>query len=108
MVSSFLFCKSTRAQTNQITKAKLNGSWVLNGIDSYWTGLTFDSTETYVIISSYADTVSVFPYKIQSDLLIIDDGHKTTKNKIISLTKDSLIFSNFQEYTKRQVYFKLK
>ncbi|MBA5245746.1 hypothetical protein H1R16_02220 [Marnyiella aurantia] len=80
--------------TKQITTADIKGNWYLNKWTMYHT-LKFD--EKTLFIDNHIDSVLYSNYFLDNDTLILQDSDSTIryKNKIIAITRDTLIIRSF-------------
>ena len=80
--------------TPQITINDIQGKWYLNKWTMYHT-LSFE--DTTVFVDNHIDSVFYSNYSLHNDTLILQDNDRTItyRNKIIALTKDTLIIRSF-------------
>lgn len=80
--------------TKQITTADIKGNWYLNKWTMYHT-LKFD--EKTLFIDNHIDSVFYSNYFLDNDTLVLQDSDSTIryKNKIIAITRDTLIIRSF-------------
>ncbi len=78
----------------QITKDDIKGNWYLNKWTMYHT-LSF--ADTTVFVDNHIDSVFTLNYSLSNDTLILHDNKLriTYKEKIITLTQDTLIIKSF-------------
>jgi len=80
----------------------IKGKWLLVS-DSLSRGMYIKQNE--VVISSPFDTLFVYGYRLKNaDFLLIDGNGMRTHNKILKLTKDSLVFEALLKEIKPQKY----
>ena len=85
----------------------VEGTWYLNQWAEFHT-LTFDGYG--LIAENNIDTVYRFQYQIAPDTLILRDGSENIrhKNRIIKLTKDTLILDGIGQLIERRTYTRTK
>ena len=102
----FLFPLLAFGQTkNKINPEDIKGHWRYNE-GTCFNGLIFgDKT---VFVDNRVDTVFTLNYSLSNDTLITwaDNPNEKYKNKIISITKDSLVLEGIREISKTIVYKK--
>lgn len=83
--------------TRQITKDDIKGEWYLNKWTMYHT-LSF--ADTTVFVDNHIDSVFTLNYSFANDTLILHDNNSkvTYKEKIITLTQDTLIIKSFGKH----------
>ena len=82
------------SKTRQITTDDIKGKWYLNRWTMYHTLSFSDST---VFVDNHIDSVFYSNYSLKNDTLILQDNDLKTnyKNRIIAITKDTLIIRSF-------------
>ena len=86
----------------------INGSWKVVNTPVYTiTGIEFD--ETGGTFYNTGDTLLRYSFVIKKDILTLrDKNNETTPNKIIKLTKDSLIFKTLLWDSTKQSFIRVK
>jgi len=81
-------------KTRQITIDDIKGEWYLNKWTMYHT-LSF--ADTTVFVDNHIDSVFYSNYSLHNDTLVLQDNDLKIKykNKIIAITKDTLIIKSF-------------
>ena len=81
-------------KTRQITIDDIKGEWYLNKWTMYHT-LSF--ADTTVFVDNHIDSVFYSNYSLHNDTLVLQDNELKIryKNKIIAITKDTLIIRSF-------------
>ena len=101
-----LSCSFVTSDKNIVSESNIVGTWHLNKKQVNYPQLTFSSDNT-CIFTSMGDTLYRFKYEVKGDELILEDIlKKISKNKIISLTKNTLVFEKLLENTSKQEYTK--
>ena len=103
-----MFSCSTTKKNYQSFPELINGSWkISNTSRSFITGIEFSKTGG--IFYNTGDTLLGYRYKIDEDILTLTDGNNvTTTNKILKLTKDSLIFRSLLWDSTKQSFVRVK
>lgn len=85
----------------------VEGTWYFNQWTDFHT-LTFDGYD--LIADNHIDTVYRFQYQIAPDTLVLRDGLENIrhKNRIIKLTKDTLILDGIGQLIGRRTYTRTK
>lgn len=84
------------------------GKWCLTTDQINYPEIRF-SSDSIAIFSSKMDTTYRYKYYVDdSYLYIIQLNLSTQKNRILQLTRDSLVFESLMEIHQRQVYLKCK
>ena len=85
----------------------VEGTWYLNQWTEFHT-LTFDGYD--LIADNNIDTIYRFQYQIAPDTLVLKDGWENIrhKNRIIKLTKDTLILDGIGQLIGRRTYTRTK
>jgi hypothetical protein len=80
--------------TRPITSAYIKGKWYLNKWTMYHTLVFSDKT---VFVDNHVDSVFTVNYTVSNDTLILRDNDSTIqyKNKIVAITKDTLVIKSF-------------
>ncbi|WP_316786533.1 hypothetical protein [Pedobacter frigiditerrae] len=96
-----------RRTTRQITTEDIKGEWYLNKWTMYHT-LSF--ADTTVFVDNHIDSVFTLLYSLSKDTLILHDNKSniTYKEKIITLTPDTLIIKSFGEHRNITGYSRTK
>ncbi|QEE50306.1 hypothetical protein FUA48_12180 [Flavobacterium alkalisoli] len=104
----FLSCSFVKQDKNIIYQRDIIGTWLLNKKQVNYPQLTFSSDNT-CIFTSMGDTLYRFKYEVKGNELILEDVLKqVSRNKIISLTRTTLIFEKLVENNSKQVYTRKK
>ena len=106
VICFFLSCVPSK-KGNQTSSKLLEGKWkhtdpyeiIYPGIEFYNNGEARFSTS--------ADTILYYWYQLKKSDLILRDGTVDTHNKILKLTKDSLIFETLWWHTGTQTYIRV-
>lgn len=107
IIASLYSCKTTKIGYSQWNKS-IQGKWELK-VKSQVNYPEVEFTKGGAVFNSLADTIYGFACKMKNNYLILDDGEKhVTRNKIIKLTTDTLIFANLLEHSTPQPYIKKK
>jgi hypothetical protein len=98
-------CTSSKINNND-WNSLIEGRWRLT--IKYQTNYpTIEFTKGGAVFNSLADTIYGFSCTLKkSDLILFDGVNPKKHNRIIKLTKDSLIFENLLEYKTPQVYIR--
>ncbi len=99
---------SCKAQNKQLESKDIMGKWSLTTDNINYPQLTF-LKDSSAIFTSRGDTVYRFKYYIKSsDLILKDINNVTSKDKIIKLNQDSLVFETLRVNKQPQRYFRKK
>lgn len=84
--------------TKKITTEDIKGNWYLNKWTMYHT-LMFG--EKVLLVDNHIDSVFYSNYSLHNDTLVLQDSDSTIryKNKIIAITKDTLVIRSFRNST---------
>ena len=113
IVASFCILNYANGQANNLSGeySLLNGKWKLvyesPEKNDYISILKFDDAKRWLTVGTYADTILGYRYRLKKNILLLVSESNTTKNKIILLTKDSLVFSNFLRMNTKQVFLRI-
>jgi hypothetical protein len=109
-MSILLSCRRSSKQAEDIPKNIVNteliGTWYLNKWDLYHTLYIQDTT--HIVIDNHIDTLFYYTYDIKGDTLNLYQKYEelVNHNRILKLTKDSLVFENFLDKADVQRYGK--
>jgi hypothetical protein len=100
-----LITSSFACQTKVITEDRLIATWVLVDDQIDYPVLDFNKSGAAKFWSR-SDTIYYFSYQVDDNCLILNDGVNPISdcNKIIKLTKNTLVFENLLEHDKKQHY----
>lgn len=90
----FIFLSSCNSTKLKFDKNMLYGYWITTNNEKTSSDKIINENDFYIILQSEQGIDSVeFNYKIQKEKIIIYSGQNlVSKNKIIKLTKDSLVY----------------
>lgn len=105
----FLFLNSCGVSKKNNPKLVIVGKWCLVDKKSInYPTITFDN-EGIAIFTSKMDTVYSYKYFIKNDELnLIQPSRKVNVDKIIKISKDSLVLKSLLENKKEQIYYRCK
>jgi hypothetical protein len=88
-------------------KENILGTWYLNEWTLYHTLTFIDST---VYIDNHVDTLYTMKYAVEKDTLRTAplDDHRHFANRIIKLTKDTLVLDGLIDVKERRMYIRTK
>jgi hypothetical protein len=70
---------------------------------------TLDFSDNTVFVDNNIDSVFILKYNLIGDTLILEDNESNiTKEKILHLTKDTLVINSFGKHQKINGYSKIK
>jgi hypothetical protein len=99
-----LFSFSCNTSKNNFRKFSIEGTWYLNKKQVDFPSISFKSDNT-CIFSSMGDTLYRFKYKIKDEYLILTDiNNNISKDKIMKISKDSLVFEKLWTNSSIQIY----
>lgn len=105
LILSIISCSTTKNSFNINVVEK---TWHLNKKQVNFPTVIFYSNNT-CIFSSMGNTLYRFNYKIKNNYLILEDLNKNiSKDKILKVSKDSLIFESLWTNKEKQIYVKNK
>ena len=94
-------CKESK-NIHSDSNALIKGSWTLT---SQNIPRVFYFKENELVVETPFDTTFIYGYKVtNTNLSILDSKGVLTKNKILKLTKDTLIFRSLEKNLKPQQY----
>lgn len=103
----FVLATSCSRIENKISPDDIKGTWYLNKWTTYHT-LTFD--DSTVLADNNIDTIFTFDYSVLNNSLILTTlyGDKIFVNKIITLTKDTLVLDGVRGTKEMRSYSRIK
>ena len=101
-----LACSSSQKINN--VSNEIIGTWCLVGNQINYPTVTF-SMDALATFDSKIDTVYSFKYSIDGKYLnLVQPDESISRNRILSLSKDSLVFETLLENKKKQSYYRCK
>ncbi len=95
--------EAEKIESEKVSIEKLTGKWYLNKWTYYH---TLDIKGDNIDVDNHVDSVFFLNYRLSHDTLITwsENSKKFTKNKILKVSKDTLIFESFLN-TKGEVHY---
>ena len=108
IIFGLLFGSCGTLQKIENGNSTIVGKWCLGSNEINYPTVTF-GTNSMAVFSSRMDTVYTFRYYVQSNKLnLVQPTREINKDRILKLTKDSLVFETLLEHKTKQVYYRCK
>jgi hypothetical protein len=98
-------CISQKKNRKGIQEPDLIGTWCLTTKQINYPSISFKK-DSIAIFTSLGDTIYSFKYYMNNKNLYLVNDNRLTENKILKLTRDSLVFENLVEHNIRQIYYR--
>lgn len=105
MVIQLFACSVTKKSERPNEKKLIVGIWRSIDKASKYPSINF-SLDTLASVGSTIDTVFWFRYQVKKKHLFLKSGSRESKDKILRLDQDSLIFDSFLDVNRKQSYYR--